>query len=737
MADIRIRDLPDASPAVPTDFVAIDNGTTRKVPIADLVNVGRPLASQAEAEAGVESTKAMTALTTKQAVTSYGLLKDGNLAGLTNTVTARSNLGLGSAATSSTADFATAAQGALADSAVQPSDLATVATTGAYSDLTGTPQLATQADAVAATDNAKTMTALRVGETIDGRSTKIGDANSKTGTIPGRLGNQFDIEEYLTGDGSTANDTAFAELITYMTANPQKVYRSRPGRVFRLTSGGFVLPADITLRMDGATFLLDANLAAGTQFITTGARNDIDILSARVAATRTMFRGFLINGEESLIDLVKFTSDDQQANTGSNLYGAVTIAGSYCDIGRVETENFDQGWLLYGDSAVGINRGTTIRSSRITSYVRGAYVRNVSEASIYDTFAKTRSPNAGPNPGNNALLLAGVEKSVFKNGVLEDAGEHGFRSGGFTDASGGTGTFVPTSRALEISGYHIEGSGQSGFKIFSGLSTQIHQDITVSDVKCVDCGDDGDALAFNDMGFMFQYINGLNASNCSVSSRSNTYGAYDGFFVQGCSQSTLSGCSSFDVQRNGLRISEFSDDVSLDPVSTNSLTVLGFTADTQTGSGIYINYTGTSLIRDLFIADAHVVVCTNGVEFNGTIARFSQKSYCSVLVRGNSGSVFSGATGSNWNTVDLTVFANSATYDPASLADGAGVTTTVTVTGAALGDHAEATFSNSLQGIMLFAWVSAADTVSVRFQNETGGVIDLASGTLRVKVTRM
>src|SRR5690606_5839645 len=44
-------------------------------------------------------------------------------------------------------DFATAAQGNAADSAVQPGDLATVATSGAYGDLTGTPQLGTAAAA--------------------------------------------------------------------------------------------------------------------------------------------------------------------------------------------------------------------------------------------------------------------------------------------------------------------------------------------------------------------------------------------------------------------------------------------------------------------------------------------------------------------------------------------------------------------------------------------------------------
>lgn len=77
----------------------------------------------------------------------------------------------------------------------------------------------------------------------------------------------------------------------------------------------------------------------------------------------------------------------------------------------------------------------------------------------------------------------------------------------------------------------------------------------------------------------------------------------------------------------------------------------------------------------------------------------------------------------------------SAVYDPANLADGAGVTTTVTVTGAALGDFVQGvSFSLDLQGITMTGWVSAANTVSVRFQNETGAAIDLLGGTIRAVV---
>ena len=79
----------------------------------------------------------------------------------------------------------------------------------------------------------------------------------------------------------------------------------------------------------------------------------------------------------------------------------------------------------------------------------------------------------------------------------------------------------------------------------------------------------------------------------------------------------------------------------------------------------------------------------------------------------------------------------SVTFNPSNLVDGAGETTTVTVPGALLGDVALASFSLDLQGITLTAYVSATDTVSVRFQNESGGAVNLASGTLRAMAYRL
>ena len=74
MADIRINQLPAEASPVSADVLAIDSatsgGSTRKSTIQAIVEIGRPTASQAEAEAGVNATKVMTPLTTKQSIAS-------------------------------------------------------------------------------------------------------------------------------------------------------------------------------------------------------------------------------------------------------------------------------------------------------------------------------------------------------------------------------------------------------------------------------------------------------------------------------------------------------------------------------------------------------------------------------------------------------------------------------------------------------------------------------------------
>lgn len=79
-------------------------------------------------------------------------------------------------------------------------------------------------------------------------------------------------------------------------------------------------------------------------------------------------------------------------------------------------------------------------------------------------------------------------------------------------------------------------------------------------------------------------------------------------------------------------------------------------------------------------------------------------------------------------------FTASATWNPASIANGAEAAVDVTVPGAVLGDFAFASFSLDVADLVLDANVTAANTVTCVLANNTGGAVDLASGTLRVKV---
>ena len=73
-----------------------------------------------------------------------------------------------------------------------------------------------------------------------------------------------------------------------------------------------------------------------------------------------------------------------------------------------------------------------------------------------------------------------------------------------------------------------------------------------------------------------------------------------------------------------------------------------------------------------------------------------------------------------------------------SLVDGAGTSDTITIPGVALGDIILGiSFGVSLAGLTVTGYVSAADTVTLRIQNESTTTVDLASTTVRVVVGRL
>lgn len=81
--------------------------------------------------------------------------------------------------------------------------------------------------------------------------------------------------------------------------------------------------------------------------------------------------------------------------------------------------------------------------------------------------------------------------------------------------------------------------------------------------------------------------------------------------------------------------------------------------------------------------------------------------------------------------------ANTAAWDPVSIASMGFASQTFTVTGAVAGDPVSVGMPGIPSGVILSGQVTAANTVTVTIFNATGSAVDVASGTVRLLVTRM
>lgn len=73
-------------------------------------------------------------------------------------------------------------------------------------------------------------------------------------------------------------------------------------------------------------------------------------------------------------------------------------------------------------------------------------------------------------------------------------------------------------------------------------------------------------------------------------------------------------------------------------------------------------------------------------------------------------------------------------YDPGPILDGGAEEVDITVPGAAFGDFCKVALQRSWEGMIVSGHVSAADTVTVRLQNDSGSTVDLVAGGVFVEV---
>lgn len=195
MSDIRINSLPSEPNPSATDNLAIDGATTRRATAQAVVNAGAPVASQAEAQAGTDAVKRMTPLTTKQSIA---------------------------------ANAATFAQGALADSSLQPA-------TGQY-------RVATFAAAPTATIPAA-VNRVFIG---DRRANFVPVASAPSHNLKFQNGSQWweidepDVSSKMAGaaiDGANDDLGALTDLFGYCTIT---------GRPITVRTGAYNLSANLT-----------------------------------------------------------------------------------------------------------------------------------------------------------------------------------------------------------------------------------------------------------------------------------------------------------------------------------------------------------------------------------------------------------------------------------------------------------------------------------------------------------
>lgn len=93
--------------------------------------------------------------------------------------------------------------------------------------------------------------------------------------------------------------------------------------------------------------------------------------------------------------------------------------------------------------------------------------------------------------------------------------------------------------------------------------------------------------------------------------------------------------------------------------------------------------------------------------------------------------------GSAWSNLATPFLEASSSWNPGTLAAGAGLSSAaITVTGAAFGDFVQVAAPYDLQGVTASAYVSAANSVVIRLHNSTDGGVTLTSGSWKIRVQK-
>jgi len=388
---------------------------------------------------------------------SGALLTTNNLSDLNNAATARTNLGLGTAATTASTDYATAAQGALADSAVQPNDSPTFGSVTVTGTVDGRD---------VAADGTK-LDGIEAGATADQTKADI-DALGIAASTASALATARNIAVTGAVTGNANFDgSGNISMSTTATADPTLTLSGDASGSATFTNLGnatlSVTVADdshnhVISNVDGLQTALDGKLSTSGKAADSNLLDGIDS-SAFVRS----------NANDTVSGQIDFTYGDQafwssQSGTSATWRGRFghrnsaadtsTFIGSYASNGGVFSHNYAlNAWDdLYINTADGTSGGNTRLPS--TTYIAGNTVWHAG--------------NDGAGSGLDADLWDGQQFSSYLNqSVKTDAGptfNDIYNGGWFRNNSSGTGLYNQATTQ------HFYSDNDDGWTIAGGTS---------------------------------------------------------------------------------------------------------------------------------------------------------------------------------------------------------------------------------------------------------------------------
>lgn len=348
------------------------------------------------------------------------------------------------------------------------------------------------------------------------------------------------------------------------------------------------------------------------------------------------------------------------------------------------------------------------------------------------TVVNKRSRNGGTWPAElpasyYIVTEVSADQLSFKLGTANDYGEI------TSFAGGGTGTLsVDPQLADRYFAVHREGQNSN----FTLRRNKVWGNgTTTSQIKLAQGVnykiDDNDVVATGNGGISVAYSQGVRAFDNKAT--------YDGVDTVGYKGLSIGICSDVKTGRN--RLTNFgaeglTGDGSWLECVDDDIVNCGY----DIGRSTLFERGHSMLLSPIIRNDEQHVPLGNGLTVESTVSNsLVDNARCKDAGTTNATSISIVSTSTkvhNSIVKDGTFYGEgSATYDPISLLDGQGVTHNVACAGAKLGDFAEYSFSNMLSGLTVTASAYNGG-VQVRFQNESGATVDLASGTLRVRATR-